>query len=60
MDVNPNDPLVSLSEAAARMNMKPLRARRLLIKNLIQTVRTQQGICYRLDDIVAVRKMGGR
>lgn len=57
MNMNPNDPLVTLAEAAARMGVKQRRARNILIKNQIQTVRTLYGICYRLDDVEAVRKM---
>jgi hypothetical protein len=58
MNMNPNDPLVTLPEAATRMGVKVRRARSILIQNQIQTVRTQYGICYRLDDIEAVRSRG--
>lgn len=57
MYINPNDPLVTLSEAAARMGVKLRRARNILVRNQIQSVRTQVGICYRLADVEAVRKM---
>lgn len=52
-----SDPLVDISEAAARMGMKERRARRILVQNLIQPVRTAQGIRYRLDDIRDVKRM---
>lgn len=58
MNVNPNDPLVTLPEAAARMGVNVRRARNLLVKNMIHPIRTQRGICYRLDDVDATRRMG--
>lgn len=57
MHINPNDPLVTLPEAAVRMGVKVRRARNILTRNLIQPVRTQSGICYRLEDVNAVRQM---
>lgn len=57
MNINPHDPLVTLSEAASRMGVKVRRARNILHRNMVQTVRTQNGICYRLDDVDAVRRM---
>lgn len=51
------DPLVDISEAAARMGMKERRARRILAENLICPVRTAEGIRYRLDDIRDVKRM---
>ena len=57
MNVNPNDPLVTLPEAAARMGVNTRRARNILVRNLIQTVRTDRGICVRLNDVDAVKKM---
>lgn len=51
------DVLVDISEAAARMGMKERRARLVLAKNLICPVRTTQGIRYRLDDVLDVKKM---
>lgn len=58
MHMNPNDPLVTLPEAASRMGVNARRARSILTRNLIQSVRTQRGICYRLDDVIACRKAG--
>jgi hypothetical protein len=52
-----NDPLVTIAEAASRMGVKERRARSILAKNLICPVRTTWGIGYRLDDILAVKKM---
>lgn len=52
-----SDPLVDISEAAARMGMKERRARLVLMKNLIHPVRTPQGIKYRLDDVRDVKRM---
>lgn len=57
MHINPNDPLVTLPEAAARMGVNMRRARNILSRN-IKPVRTLWGIGYRLDDVNAVRKMG--
>ena len=57
MQKNSNDPLVSVSEAAAHMGMRERKARLILTKNLIQPVRTAQGIKYRLDDIRDVKRM---
>lgn len=57
MNLNPNDTLVTLSQAASRMGVKERRARNILVKNQIQTVRTCRGIEYRLDDVIAVRRM---
>lgn len=57
MNLNPNDTLVTIPEAASRMGVKERRARNILAKNLIQTVRTPRGIEVRLDDVIAVRKM---
>lgn len=57
MEMNPNDPLVTLSEAAARMGLRERKARLILIKNLIQPVRTHQGIAYRLGDVLDVKRM---
>lgn len=57
MNINPNDPLVTLSEASVRMGVKVRRARNILVRNLVQPVRTQSGICYRLEDVIAVRRM---
>lgn len=54
---NSSDPLISVSEAAAHMGVKERRARSILAKNLIQPVRTVQGIMYRLDDIRDVKRM---
>lgn len=51
------DPLVDISEAAARMGMKEKRARLVLAKNLVRPVRTAQGIRYRLDDVRDVKRM---
>lgn len=51
------DPLVDITEAAARMGVKERRARRILAQNLIQPVRTAQGIRYRLDDVRDVKRM---
>jgi len=58
MHMSPNDPLVTLDEAAVRMGVNKRRARNILIRNLVQPVRTQRGISYRLDDVAACRKMG--
>lgn len=58
MNVNPNDPLASLPEAAARMGVNVRRARNILVRNLIRPVRTQWGICYRVADVDAARRMG--
>lgn len=52
-----SDPLVDISEAAARMGVKVRRARVILAKNLIRPVRTAQGIRYRLDDVQDVKRM---
>jgi hypothetical protein len=52
-----SDPLVDITEAAARMGMKERRARIVLAKNLIRPVRTAHGIRYRLDDIYDVKRM---
>jgi hypothetical protein len=52
-----NDPLVDISEAAARMGVKEKRARIILAKNLVRPVRTAQGIRYRLDDVRDVKRM---
>lgn len=52
-----SDPLVDITEAAARMGMKERRARLVLMKNLIRPVRTAQGIRYRLDDVYDVKRM---
>lgn len=57
MHMNPNDPLVTLPEAAVRMGVNLRRARNILGRN-VKPVRTQWGICYRLDDVMAVRKIG--
>lgn len=57
MNINPNDPLITLPEAAVRLGVKVRRARNILVRNLVQPVRTQSGICYRLEDVVAVRRM---
>lgn len=57
MKMNPNDPLVTIAEAATRMGVKERRARSILAKNLIRPVRTAQGLGYRLDDILEVKKM---
>lgn len=57
MNVNPNDPLVTLSEAASRMGVKEKRARGILLRNLVRPVSTQWGLCYRLGDVLAVKKM---
>lgn len=54
---NSSDPLVSVSEAAAHMGMRERKARLILAKNLIQPVRTVQGIKYRLDDVRDVKRM---
>ena len=51
------DVLVDISEAAARMGMRERRARLVLARNLIRPVRTTQGIRYRLDDVLDVKKM---
>lgn len=57
MHMNPNDPLLTLPEAAVRMRVNVRRARNILGRT-VKPVRTQWGICYRLDDVDAVRKMG--
>jgi hypothetical protein len=57
MKTNPNDPLVTISEAAHRLGMNQRRTRNILVRNLIQSVRTQHGICYRRDDVDAVKQM---
>lgn len=57
MNRNPNDPLVTIQQAAAHMGVNMRKARNLLTRNLIQTVRTQSGICVRLDDVNAVKRM---
>jgi hypothetical protein len=57
MNTNPNDPLVTISEAAVRLGVKEKKARILLTKNLICPVRTTQGICYRLDDVYEVKRI---
>lgn len=54
---NPNDPLVTISEAAARMGVKERRARTILARNLIRPVRTTWGIGYRAEDVQAVKRM---
>jgi hypothetical protein len=54
---NFSDPLVSVSEAAARMGVKERRVRSILAKNLICPVRTAEGIKYRLDDVMDVKRM---
>lgn len=59
MDSNPNDLLVTIPEAAARMGMRERKARVALARNLIQPVRTKDGICVRLDDVIAVKRMRG-
>lgn len=57
MNTNPNDPLVSIAEAASRMGVKVGRARSILAKNLIRPVRTSSGIAYRLEDVNDTKKM---
>jgi hypothetical protein len=57
MHMNPNDPVVTLPEAAARMGVNVRRARNILGRN-VKPVRTLTGIGYRLDDVNEVRKMG--
>lgn len=57
MNTNPNDPLLTLYEAAHRMGVNQRRARNILMRNLIQSVRTQHGIAFRRDDVDAVKRM---
>jgi hypothetical protein len=57
MNTNPNDPLVTIAEAAAHLGMKERRARLVLAKNLIRPVRTSQGIAYRLGDVRDTKQM---
>ncbi|AXH66248.1 helix-turn-helix DNA binding domain protein [Streptomyces phage Satis] len=57
MNTNPNDPLVSIAEAASRMGVKVGRARSILAKNLVRPVRTPAGIAYRLEDVVETKRM---
>lgn len=57
MNTNPNDPVVTFREAAARMGVNQRRARNILTRNLIQPVHTQRGIGVRLADVEAVKRM---
>lgn len=57
MKTNINDPLVSVSEAAAHMGVRERKARILLARNLICPVRTAEGIKYRLDDVRDLKRM---
>lgn len=50
------DPVISLKEAASRMGVKIHRARNILRVNGIHPVVTSDGVGYRLDDILDVRK----
>lgn len=56
-NMNPNDPLVTLHEAASRMGVNHRRARTILTRNLIRPVRTATGLCYRLGDVLDVKRM---
>jgi hypothetical protein len=57
MNKNSSDPLVSVSEAAVCLGVKERRVQAILMRNLIGSVRTVEGIKYRLDDVIAVKKM---
>lgn len=56
MNKNPSDPLVSVSEAAVCLGVKERRVQGILMRNLIGSVRTVEGVKYRLDDVLAVKK----
>lgn len=56
MNVNSNDPVVPLSEAAVHLGVNVRRARSILLRNGVAPVRTSQGIGYRLDEVKDVRK----
>jgi hypothetical protein len=60
MSANPNDPLLTVPEAARRMRVRERQVRKILARNLVQGVRTHLGICYRQDDVDAVASIKRR